>query len=263
MWSKESFYTNRISRNSLDPKMLMGGWDTLYIQRGRHYSEQGPAYRQGATDVRLSGLDIFLKEPRIVGTCVVHVDQQSFQRLPRTPWWDILNQPGHININEERCIVRPPFWNIKKTVDFVNWSKDRNQALFCIIFLFDSMRKVIMQRHPDRVTGIIQEESWFITSDNPFIWSSETFERGGEVYSHSRCLLQHCSSPNWVESAHLTIWSMVIGHWSFFIAQCVMWSQHQGECLNCHWNEENGAHHPSEWFWCLYHKPNKNWEQRI
>jgi hypothetical protein len=29
MWSKESFYTSRISRNSLDPEMLMGGWDTL------------------------------------------------------------------------------------------------------------------------------------------------------------------------------------------------------------------------------------------
>jgi hypothetical protein len=33
MWSKESFYTSRISRNSLDPEMLMGGWDTLYINK--------------------------------------------------------------------------------------------------------------------------------------------------------------------------------------------------------------------------------------
>jgi hypothetical protein len=31
MWSKKSFYTSRISRNSLDPEMLMGGWDTLYL----------------------------------------------------------------------------------------------------------------------------------------------------------------------------------------------------------------------------------------
>jgi hypothetical protein len=31
MWSKESFYTSRLSRNSLDPEPLMGGWDTLYI----------------------------------------------------------------------------------------------------------------------------------------------------------------------------------------------------------------------------------------
>jgi hypothetical protein len=30
MWSKETFYPNKISRNSLDPEMLMGGWDTLY-----------------------------------------------------------------------------------------------------------------------------------------------------------------------------------------------------------------------------------------
>jgi hypothetical protein len=30
MWSKESFYTSKISRNSLDPEMLIGGWDTLY-----------------------------------------------------------------------------------------------------------------------------------------------------------------------------------------------------------------------------------------
>jgi hypothetical protein len=30
MWSKESFYTNRISRNSLDSEMRMGGWNTLY-----------------------------------------------------------------------------------------------------------------------------------------------------------------------------------------------------------------------------------------
>jgi hypothetical protein len=29
MWSKESFYTSNISRNSLDPEMLMGGWDIL------------------------------------------------------------------------------------------------------------------------------------------------------------------------------------------------------------------------------------------
>jgi hypothetical protein len=29
MWSQESFYTSRISRNSLDPEMLMGGWETL------------------------------------------------------------------------------------------------------------------------------------------------------------------------------------------------------------------------------------------
>jgi histone-lysine N-methyltransferase SETMAR len=29
MWSKENFYTSRISRNSLDSEMLMGGWDTL------------------------------------------------------------------------------------------------------------------------------------------------------------------------------------------------------------------------------------------
>jgi hypothetical protein len=30
MWSKETFCLNRISRNSPDPEMLMGGWDTLY-----------------------------------------------------------------------------------------------------------------------------------------------------------------------------------------------------------------------------------------
>jgi hypothetical protein len=30
MWSKESFSTSRISRNSLDSEMLMGGWNTLY-----------------------------------------------------------------------------------------------------------------------------------------------------------------------------------------------------------------------------------------
>jgi hypothetical protein len=29
MWSKEIFCLNRISRNSPDPEMLMGGWDTL------------------------------------------------------------------------------------------------------------------------------------------------------------------------------------------------------------------------------------------
>jgi hypothetical protein len=39
MWSKESFYTSRISRNSLDPEMLMGGWDT-YI-----YGEKNPEPR--------------------------------------------------------------------------------------------------------------------------------------------------------------------------------------------------------------------------
>jgi histone-lysine N-methyltransferase SETMAR len=30
MWSKERFYTSRISRNSLDHEMLIGGRDTLY-----------------------------------------------------------------------------------------------------------------------------------------------------------------------------------------------------------------------------------------
>jgi hypothetical protein len=32
MWSKETFCLNRISRNSPDPEMFMGGWDTLYLQ---------------------------------------------------------------------------------------------------------------------------------------------------------------------------------------------------------------------------------------
>jgi hypothetical protein len=31
MWRKETFCLNRISRNSPDPEMLMGGWDTLYF----------------------------------------------------------------------------------------------------------------------------------------------------------------------------------------------------------------------------------------
>jgi hypothetical protein len=36
--------------------------------------------------------------------------------------------------------------------------KDRNQALFHVNFLFDALRKFIMRRRPDRITGIIDEE---------------------------------------------------------------------------------------------------------
>jgi hypothetical protein len=41
MWSKESFYTSRISRNSLDSEMLMGGWDTLYINEKKEKETAG------------------------------------------------------------------------------------------------------------------------------------------------------------------------------------------------------------------------------
>jgi hypothetical protein len=104
----------------------------------------------------------------ITRNCVVHVDHRSFQRLAMTPWCDIPNKTGHNNISEELCVVRRPFRNIKKTVDYINWPKDRNRALFCVNFLFDSMRKVITRRGPERVTAIIHEEPWLITSDNPF-----------------------------------------------------------------------------------------------
>jgi hypothetical protein len=100
--------------------------------------------------------------------CVVHVDHSSFQCLHMTHWCNLLNQSGHNNISDEFRIVRHSFRNIKKTVDSVNWSTNRNQTFFCVHFLFDSMRKVITRRYPDRVTGIIQEEPRLITSDNLF-----------------------------------------------------------------------------------------------
>jgi hypothetical protein len=51
---------------------------------------------------------------------------------------------------------------------------------------------------------------------------------------------------------------MIDGHRSPFHAQCVVWPEHQGECLNLHCNEENSVHHPSGRFECLCHKPQKN-----
>jgi hypothetical protein len=44
-----------------------------------------------------------------------------------------------------------------------------------------------------------------------FASRSGAFGRGGEVYNRSRCPLQHRSSPNCRESAHLTKWSIVMG----------------------------------------------------
>jgi hypothetical protein len=56
---------------------------------------------------------------------------------------------------------------------------------------------------------------------------------------------------------------MIDLHWSPFLAQCVVWWQHQGHCLNWHWNEENNVYHPSDWFGCLYHKSKKNWGHTV
>jgi hypothetical protein len=96
--------------------------------------------------------------PRIVRTRIVHVDQPAFQRFSTGPWSNILNQTGHGNIREERCVVRRPFKHIKKTVDPADRPKDRNPTLFRVTFLHDALSKLTAQRRPDRITGIIEEK---------------------------------------------------------------------------------------------------------
>jgi hypothetical protein len=40
MWNNESFYTSRISRNSVGPEMLIDGWDILYALFRSHLEWQ-------------------------------------------------------------------------------------------------------------------------------------------------------------------------------------------------------------------------------
>jgi hypothetical protein len=97
---------------------------------------------------------------------LVHVDQRTFQRLPTSPWLNILNQTGHNNISEGRCVVRCAFGHIKKTVDWVNRPKDQNQALCSVNFLFDALIKFTTRRRPDRIMGRIKEGPWLIPGDS-------------------------------------------------------------------------------------------------
>jgi hypothetical protein len=56
---------------------------------------------------------------------------------------------------------------------------------------------------------------------------------------------------------------MINRHRSPFLAQCVVLSEHQGECFNLHCNEENSVHHHSGRFGWLCHKPQKNWAEGV
>jgi hypothetical protein len=76
-------------------------------------------------------------------TRILHVDQPTFQSFSTSPQPNILDQTGHKSISEDFCAVHCPFEYIKKTVDPMNRPKDRNQALFRVNFLLNSLRKLL------------------------------------------------------------------------------------------------------------------------
>jgi hypothetical protein len=97
----------------------------------------------------------FLRLLRIMGTRIVHMDDDTFERLPATMRKNAGNQTWYSLMTVECYNLEHIFGNVNEAVDSTNELNDGNIAFLGADFLFHSFRQLISRRCTCRVTRII------------------------------------------------------------------------------------------------------------
>jgi hypothetical protein len=103
--------------------------------------------------------ETFIRFPRIVGTCILNMHSDSFQRPSSGPCAYVCKQIRNNNVTEECIIICSPFGHIEQIVDPFDRPNSGNQALFRPIFYLIVFRGPHLWKEPRLIDADIRNKT--------------------------------------------------------------------------------------------------------